>query len=160
MSRRSEALAKRLEEGADALAAFASGLSDAQWGMKVPGDGRTVGVIVHHVADVYPIEVHVTQEIAAGRKFPAPWSAIHEMNAKHATDNAKTTKDQAIAHLKQNSRVASAAIRALTDEQLDTAAPITLYFDAPLTCQYWVEEHPLRHSYHHLGRIRDAVGRA
>lgn len=157
MSKRSEALAKRLEAGADALADYASKLTDAQWRTPVPGDGRPVGVIVHHVADVYPIEVHVTQEIAAGRAFPAPWSAIHEMNAKHAKDHAATTKEQAIAHLKKNSREASAAIRALTDEQLDTAAPITLYFDAPLTAQYWIEEHPMRHSYHHLGRIKGAL---
>ena len=157
MGKRAEALAQRLEQGADALAAFAASASDDAWKMTVPGDGRTVGVIVHHVADVYPIEIHVTQEIAAGRAFPAPWSAIHEMNAKHAKEHAGVTRDAAIAHLKANSRMASNAIRALTDEQLDTAAPVALYFDAPLTAQYWIEEHPMRHSYHHLGRIQDAV---
>ena len=31
MSARSEALAKRVEQGAEALAAFVQGLSDAQW---------------------------------------------------------------------------------------------------------------------------------
>ena len=43
-------------ESAD-LAAFASGLTEAQWQIRVPHDGRTVGVIVHHVATVYPIEI-------------------------------------------------------------------------------------------------------
>lgn len=157
MGKRAEALAKRLEQGADAMAAFAASASDEVWNLTVPRDGRSVGVIIHHVADVYPIEIHVTHEIAAGRAFPAPWSAIHEMNAKHAKDNAGVTRDAAIAHLKTNSRMASNAIRALTDEQLDTAAAVRLYYDAPLTAQYWIEEHPMRHSYYHLGRIQEAV---
>ena len=67
MSTRAEALAKRIEQGADALAAFAQGLSDAQWRTVVPPDGRHAGVIIHHVASVYPIEIHLATEIAAGK---------------------------------------------------------------------------------------------
>jgi hypothetical protein len=29
-----------------------------------------------------------------------------------------------------------------------------LYGDAPLTCQFFVEDHALRHSYHHLAKLR------
>src|SRR5262249_48836425 len=55
-SRRAEALADRIEQGAASLAAFAEGLSEAEWIMPVsPTDGRSIGVIVHHVASVYPI---------------------------------------------------------------------------------------------------------
>ena len=57
MSRRADALADRVEQGAQALAVFAESLSYAEWRMNVPKDGRAVGVIVHHVASVYPIEV-------------------------------------------------------------------------------------------------------
>jgi len=52
---------------------------------------------------------------------------------------------------------AAAAIRALPDEQLDRAAPVSLNSDAPLTCQFFLEDHPVRHSYHHLAAIRRAV---
>ena len=45
MSRRAEALADRLEQGAQALAVLAESLSDAEWRMNVPKDGRPVGVI-------------------------------------------------------------------------------------------------------------------
>ncbi len=53
--RRAELLADRIEEGAAGLAAFAEGLSEAEWRTPVSGtDRRPVGVIVHHVASVYP----------------------------------------------------------------------------------------------------------
>ena len=63
---RAEALADRLEEGARALATFANTLTDAQWRTRVPKDGRTIGVIVHHVASIYPLEIELAQKLAAG----------------------------------------------------------------------------------------------
>jgi len=51
MSRRAELLAHRIVEGSPGLAAFAEGLSDAEWGIPTsPTDRRTVGQIVNHVA--------------------------------------------------------------------------------------------------------------
>ena len=67
MGHRAEALAKRLEQGARALADYADGLSDAEWRMSIPQDGRSVGVIVHHVASMYPIEVQLAQTLAAAK---------------------------------------------------------------------------------------------
>jgi hypothetical protein len=59
MSQRTNALADRLEQGANALAKFAEALTDAEWRIRVPKDGRTIGVIVHHVASVYPLEIQL-----------------------------------------------------------------------------------------------------
>jgi hypothetical protein len=68
VSRRAELLADRIEEGAAALAAFAEGLSEAEWLEPVSGtDRRPVGVIVHHVASMYPIEIDVARAIASGK---------------------------------------------------------------------------------------------
>jgi hypothetical protein len=53
----------------------------------------------------------------------------------------------------------AAAVRALTDAELERAAPASLYSDAPVTCQFMLEDHAVRHSYHHLARIRAAVQR-
>lgn len=158
MGARSNALAQRLEQGADALAEYAKTLTDAQWKTKVPRDGRTVGVCVDHVANVYPIEIQLAQLLAGGKPIAGvTWDAVAEMNANHAKQNAGVTKEQAIANLKAASRVASAAVRALSDEELDRAAPVSLNWDAPLTCQFFIEDHALRHSYHHLGRIKAAL---
>jgi hypothetical protein len=85
------------------------------------------------------------------------WDAVHDINATHARQNQGVTKAAALDLLQRNSREAAAAIRALSDEALDNAAPVSLYADAPLTCQFFLEDHAVRHSYHHLGRIRAAL---
>ena len=46
------------------------------------------------------------------------------------------TKEAAIDLLNRNAAAAAAAIRALSNEQLSTAVPVSLYGDAPLTCQF------------------------
>lgn len=66
MSQRTEALATALGDGARALAAFANSLTDEEWQMPLPHDGRKIGVIVHHVAIVYPLEVMFARSVAAG----------------------------------------------------------------------------------------------
>ena len=92
-SRHANALADRLEQGARALIAFATGLTDAEWRTRVPHDGRTVGVIVHHVASVYPIEIQLAQTIADGKPVTGvTMDDMHAMNAKHAAEHAAVTK--------------------------------------------------------------------
>lgn len=154
----SNALADRLEQGARALAAFAGALTDKEWQARMPGDGRKIGVIVHHVASVYPVEIHLAEVLAGGQPVTGvTMDAIHEMNAKHAKEQDAVTQEAALDLLKKNSAAAAAAIRALSDEQLDRAAPVSLYADAPLTCQFMLEDHAVRHSYHHLARLRAAL---
>ena len=160
MGQRAQALANRIEQGAEALAAFVRTLSAAEWQVAVPKDGRKVGVIVHHVASVYPIEVQLAQTLAGGQPIAGvTWDAIHEMNAKHAQEHAAVEKAEALDLLQRNSREAAAAVRAISDDALDRAAPVSLNADAPLTCQFFIEDHALRHSFHHLAKIRAAVGR-
>jgi hypothetical protein len=160
MHTRSEALAARLEAGAAALAEFAAGLSDAEWQMRLPKDGRKIGVVLHHVAGVYPIEMHLAGLLAAGQPITGvTWEAVHAMNHDHAKDNDGVTKEAALALLAENSAAAAAAIRALSDADLDRAAPVSMYSEAPLTCQFMLEDHAVRHSYHHLARMKAAVGK-
>ena len=157
-SARAEALAHRLEQGIDALIAFATTLTEKQWQTAIPKDGRKVGVVVHHVASVFPIEIQLAQSLAKGQAIAGvTWDDVHAMNAKHAQDNDGVTRDEAIGLLRANSAPAAAAIRALTDEELGTAATISLYADAPLTCQFMLEDHAVRHCYHHLAKIRGAL---
>jgi hypothetical protein len=158
MSKRSEALAARLEAGATALAAFAATLTETEWQARLPKDGRKVGVVVHHVASVYPVEIHLAQTLASSQPVSGvTWDAIHTMNRDHAKENDGVTKEAALALLASNSVAAAAAIRALSDEDLDRAAPVSLNSDAPLTCQFMLEDHAVRHSYHHLAGIRAAL---
>ncbi len=164
MSRRAESLAARIEDGAAGLAAYAQGLSDAEWRTPVRGSGRDsrpVGVIVHHVATVYPIEIDLARTIASGKAVAGvTWEVVAEMNAKHAGDQAGvTTKAAHSSCCAGIARQAAAAVRKFTDDELDRAAPFSLSFDAPVTAQFVIEDHALRHSWHHLARIRKALGR-
>jgi hypothetical protein len=158
MSQRSNALAERLEQGANALAELASALTDVEWHTRLPKDGRKVGVVVHHVATMYPLEIQLAQLLAGGQPITGvTWDVIHELNAGHAKEFESVTKAAALELLRRNSAAAAAAIRALSDEELDRAAPVSLNSDAPLTCQFMLEDHPVRHSYHHLAAIRRAL---
>lgn len=158
MTRRADALADRLEQGANTLADLAATLTDAEWRVRLPGDGRTVGVIVHHVATMYPLEIELAQAVAAGNAITGvTWEAVHDINATHASEHGGTTREEAITLLRRNSALAAGAIRGLRDEELDCAAPNSLYHDTPLTCQFFIEDHAMRHSWHHTAGIRRAL---
>ena len=155
---RADALADRLVQGARNLANFAEGLSETEWNKPVVGDGRTIGVVVHHVASVYPIEVELAQVLGKGNSITeVTKEAIDTMNAQHATDNKMVDKQQTLELLKTNSEDAAKAIREFTEDELDNSAPVSLYYDAPLTAQFFIEDHALRHSYHHLGKIKSSL---
>ncbi len=157
-STRANDLAIRLEQGAAALAGLARGFTDIDWGTRMPHDGRTFGVIVHHVASQYVLEMQVAMQVAGGQPIEGIVAAtIDQINATHAAEFRSATKEAALDLLRRNSAAAADAIRALTDEQLDRAVPMSLYGDAPLTLQFFLEDHPVRHSYHHLALIRRAM---
>ena len=159
-SRRAGALADRIEQGAAELAAFAEGLSDVEWRRPCSEkDRRTLGVLVHHVATMYPIEVDVAKTIASGKAIDdVTWEVVAGINAKHSAEQDAVTKAQALELLRRNSRAAADAVRAFTDEELDTAAAFSLSFGAPMTAQFVIEDHALRHPWHHLARMRKALG--
>jgi DinB superfamily len=157
-SRRANALAERLEQGARALGDLASTLTEIEWQTRIPGDGRKVGVVVHHVATMYPLEVQLAQALGQGKPIEGvTWDVVHEMNARHAKENNAVTKQAALDLLRRNSTEAAAAIRAISDDELDRAAAVSLNADAPLTCQFMLEDHAVRLSYHHLAKIRTAL---
>ena len=161
-NRRAELLADRIEEGAARLADFAGRLSDAEWlsptteGGK---QGRPAGVIIHHVASIYPIEVSLAQAVASGKSITdVTWEVVAEINSKHAAESGNAKRSDTIQLLLKNSREAGDAVRALTDDELDRAAPFSLNFGAPMTAQFVLEDHAVRHSWHHLARLRKALG--
>jgi hypothetical protein len=160
VGRRAGRLADRIEQGAAELAACVKGLSDAQWRLPMSAtDRRTVGVTVSHVAFVYPIEVDLARAIASGKAVPTTWKEVAQLNANHARENAEVTRAAALEALAKASREAAAAVRSFTDEELDTAAPFGLSYGAPMTAQFVIEDHAVRHSWHHLAKIREAVAK-
>ena len=158
---RAALLADRLIEGARTLTELAATLTETEWRTPISAtDSRTVGTVIHHVASVYPIEIDLALTIARGDAVTGVTGPdIDTMNGKHAAANPGVAKAETIELLRRNSAAAEAAIRALSDEQLDRAATVSLYDNAPLTCQFVLEDHAGRHSYHHLAAIRSLVRR-
>jgi hypothetical protein len=159
MSKRTEVLAQRLEQGVRELTELARSLSDEQWQARVPRDGRKIGVTVHHVATMYPIEISLAQTLGSGKPVEGvTWEQVHEMNAEHARNFDAVTREQALELLERNSAAAAAAVRAFSDEELDRAAGLSLNADGPRTCQFMLEDHAVGHAWHHLLKIRRALG--
>lgn len=161
MTPRSEALAQRVEQGALDLIAAVESLSAEQWKTPCGDEQRTVGVLVHHVGVMYPLEADVVRTLAADGGMPGlGWDAVNGINADHATANADVDIHSAISLVRDNSAIAAAAVRSLTDEQLDRVAPNGLHWAAPLTVQFFVEHHTIGHPYIHLASIKTALGEA
>ena len=123
MNRRAELLADRIEEGAALLADFVEGLSEAEWRTRASRtDSRSIGVVVHHVASAYPIEIDLARAIASGKAVTdVTPEALNEMNARHAQQQAGVTKAAALELLRRNSREAVAADARSPDDGLDRA---------------------------------------
>jgi hypothetical protein len=159
-SERANALAERLEKGAQALIEFAETLTPEEWQTRLPHDGRKVGVVVHHVASAYPVEIQFGETIASGKVMRGVTTeVIDQMNGEHAKAYDGATKEETLDMLRRNSAAAASVLRSFSDAELDRAAVSSLYSDAPITTQFILEDHAVRHSYHHLARIRKAVKR-
>jgi hypothetical protein len=87
------------------------------------------------------------------------WDAVAQMNAQHAQEHPTVNQQETIQMLRDNSKSAADRVREFSDEELDNAVTVSLNADAPLTAQFFIEDHALRHSFHHLANIRTALNR-
>ena len=117
-----------------------------------------MGVLVHHVAASYQIEVDLAGKLASGEPIAdVTWDVIDGINADHAKEYARVEKNEVLHLLRVNAKVAADRVRAFSDKELDSAAGVSLNADAPLTAQFFIEDHALRHSFQHLASMRDAL---
>lgn len=115
-------------------------------------------MLVHHVASMYPIEMGVIQQAVAGTPITdVTWEVVAGINAQHAREFAGVSRTEALALLARNSLDAARGVRRLADADLARAVPFSLSFGAPMTVQFIIEDHPLRHPWHHLARMRRAL---
>ncbi len=161
MSQRAEALADRVEQGARELIAAVEAMSDENWGTDCPGEQRSVGTLVHHVGAAYLAERDLVLALATGQDMSSlTWEMVDQGNAQHAGEHAHCTKEEALDLIRRSSASAAEAIRGLSDEQLDRTVRLRLHWEAPLSVQYVIEQHPVAHPYIHLESIRAALSPA
>jgi hypothetical protein len=156
MSERARTLAHQLEQANQSLIATIDGLTDAQWRTHTPGDGRTVGVVAHHVATSHKSVAGLVGAIAHGKTVPnITMEMIHEGNAAHAKQNAHATKAETLALLRQNGAAAVAAVGGLSDAELDRTASLPM---GTFSAAKVVEMILIGHANDHHGTIRRAIG--
>jgi hypothetical protein len=160
MSERAETLAAQLEAENAAMIAFAESCPEAVWTTPCVDDGRTIAAVVRHVGGAYIAHLRLVQAAAAGEAIPAmfgDWEMIHQGNAVSARKYANADRGETIASLQRNGAHLAAAIRDLSDAQLDRTAVVPIFSDAPRTTAQIIEMPVIDHPRGHLISLRATV---
>jgi hypothetical protein len=156
MSERARHLAQQFEQANHALIATVDRLSDDQWRAKTPGDGRSVGVVAHHVAEGHKGIAGLAGAIAHGQPVPPlTMDMIHQGNATHAVQHAHCTKAETLALLRQSGAAPPATVRGLGEAELDRAATLPL---GTMSASQVIERILIGHVHDHHGSIQKAIG--
>src|SRR5262245_327809 len=159
MAGRAETLAKRFEMQAGEMTAAIEKLTDADWNKITSAEKWSVGVTAHHVAGAHEPITPIVTTIAAGQTLPPfTMAMLDEANAQHARDFANCTREETLALHKKGAAAAAAAVRGLSDQQLDRSGSV-LTGMPPMTVQQAIEGILVNHIAEHLGSIRATVGR-
>jgi uncharacterized damage-inducible protein DinB len=155
MSDRARSLARQLDQANHELIATIEGLSDAQWHAKASGDGRSVGVVAHHVATSHQAVSGLVGAIAHGQPVPdITMDMVHQGNAAHAAQYANCTKAETLALLRQNGAAAVAMVRALGDAELERSATFPM---GTMSAAQVIERVLVGHAHDHHASIRRAL---
>lgn len=160
MSARAEGLATQLEEANAAVVAFAESCPAEKWTVPCVDDGRTVAAVVRHVGGAYIAHARLVQAASSGEPIPAmfgDWEAIHRGNATSAEKYANADRGETIASLRRNGANLAAAIRDLTDEQLERTAVVPIFGDDARTTAQIITFPVIAHPHGHLLGLRATV---
>jgi hypothetical protein len=158
MSARAETLAKQFEAKAAEMTATLEKLTDADWKKITAAEKWSVGVTAHHVAGAHEPITGILRAVAAGQTLPEFTAAmLDEMNATHAREHANCTRAETLALHKKGVADATAAVRALSDAELDRKGKIMKEMPE-MTAQQVVEGVLISHVDEHLKSIRATIG--
>ncbi len=125
----------------------------------VPGEGWTVGVVLHHVAEGHRQGLRWLESMARGHGVVSTAEEIDRVNAAHAVRAERVGPTETLTLLESNGAELEAALRALTDEELDRCAPFGPAGGRELpTADLAVVT--ARHAREHLAHAREAVNGA
>lgn len=156
-SKRATRIADQLLETTEILASILARLDAKQWLYVVPPDGRTVGVVVHHLADSHPMVVEVAESVSSGGTIPWTWEAINEWNAQLAKEHADCAPGETITHLRSASAAAAQSLKRFTDGQLDVTTPNPLLENEITSVAEMLHRILVRHTLWHMGDIQRAL---
>jgi uncharacterized damage-inducible protein DinB len=102
--------------------AFLRACSEEQWLLTVPGEGWTVGVVLHHIAEGHDHGLLWLGSMVRGEGVSDSAEDIDRANAAHAVRAEGVRPAETLALLEANGARLEAALRSLTDEDLDRCA--------------------------------------
>jgi uncharacterized damage-inducible protein DinB len=156
VAERSDALASDFGRANEKVLAFARSCTDEQWARTVPGEGWSVGVVLHHIAEGHAHGVRWLGEMANGRGVTDTAEEIDRDNAAHAARAGAVGQDETVALLWTNGSRLQETLRGLSDEDLDRSAPF-----GPAGGRSFptgeLAAVPTRHTLEHLSHAMDAV---
>ena len=158
MSARAESLAKQFEAKVAEMTAVVTKLSDADWKKVTAAEKWSVGVTAHHVAGGHEGILRIVKRVASGGAAPNfTMAMLDEMNAQHAREHANCTKAETLALHQKGAATVAAALRALSDAELDRSGTV-LTGGPAMTTQQVIEGILINHIDDHMGSIRKTVG--
>ena len=158
---RSAALAEQYEAAHDEFARLVESLDENQWhltGKNFPvridneDEGRSVGVIAHHVATNGDwITERIQTMLVGGPLAPVNMRTI---NAEQARSHAGVTKDEVLRLLRASRGRIASAVRSIPDDQLDIQRSTPA---GPMSAAERVEKVLIGHLKQHQGSIEAAL---
>jgi uncharacterized damage-inducible protein DinB len=121
-SRRAEALASAFRAENEALLALVTAMDENDWTADCPQEGRSVGVVVGHIAEGHLIIGQIVRAIAAGRPLPVQaYRTVEQgtaVNTCQARRLATRTRDDTLRTLRANAERMARFLERLSDEDL------------------------------------------
>jgi hypothetical protein len=152
-------LLAQVEEATAVVTAVVEGCSEGDWVTAVAEEGRTVGVVLHHIAYAYPFVVDWACKLTQGEGAPAvSYDDIHAINHQHAEAQADVDPAATLALLKSNAQAAQAQIGQLSDADLQVSAPFALIGGQPISVQQMVQWFLVNHAHNHIAAIHKTIG--
>ena len=141
---------------ADALR-FTRSCSETEWALTVPGEGWTVGVVLHHIAEGHAHGARWVREMATGEGVTESAADIDRANAAHAVREEAVGRAETVTLLELNGGRLEAVLRALSDQELDRTAPFGPAGGTALPAADLAAV-AARHTREHLAHVAKAVG--
>ena len=153
-----EQLLAQIDEATAATTAVIENCSEVDWGTAVAEEERPVGVVLHHIANVYPIVADMACQLARGEELPLiTYEDVHALNHQHAEAQANVDKAATLAFLNESTAEAKAKLGALSDADLQTSAPLPLIGGQEITTQQMVQWFLINHAHNHIEAIQKTL---
>lgn len=157
MAERAETLANKLETANNDAISTVGACSDEQWGKTCAEEGWTVAVTAHHIASGYAPLTGLVQAMASGADLPGlTMDQIDEGNKAHQAEFASVSVQDTVDLLKSGGSAAVAAIRGLSDEQLERKA-VLLQGNPEMTTEQVIEGFVIGSTTGHMASIKKTI---